>query len=108
MWFQTGSTVGSSGRALSGIETLLMYAVEALAIVGLWQGRRRLSVWLLFSIAAMGCIALGFVVINIGALYRLRYAFLILLIILAAGGATHVLDWFTERRFLGARASVPA
>jgi 4-amino-4-deoxy-L-arabinose transferase-like glycosyltransferase len=98
MWFQKGSSVGSSGRALSGLETLLMYTIEALAIVGLWQGRRRLSVWLLFSIAAMGCITLGFVVINIGALYRLRYAFLILLIILAAGGVAHILDWARTKR----------
>lgn len=98
MWFQTGSSVGSSGRALSGLETLLMYAVEVLAVVGLWQCRRRLSVLLLFSIAAMGCVALGFVVINIGALYRLRYAFLILLIILAGGGVTHTLDWAIKKR----------
>jgi hypothetical protein len=98
MWFDMGSSVGSMGRMLSGLETLLMYAVEALGVVGLWQGRRQLSAWLLFSIAAMGTIALGLVMVNVGTLYRLRYLFLILLIILAAGGITHLFDWFMKKR----------
>ena len=31
--------------------------------------------------------ALGLVVVNVGALYRIRYLFLIMLMVLAAGGA---------------------
>ena len=101
MWFETGNSVGSLGRILAGVEMLLMYVIEALAMVGLWRGRRArrgLSVWLLFSIAAIGTIALGLVVANVGTLYRLRYVFLILLIILAARGAAHILDWLTKRQ----------
>ena len=98
MWFESGNSVGSTGRILSGSEMLLMYAVEALAIVGLWRGRRQLSVWLLFSIAVMGTIALGLVVVNVGTLYRLRYVFLIMLIILAAGGISDVVNWLTKRQ----------
>jgi hypothetical protein len=97
-WFERGNSVGYLGRLLGGLETFLMYGVELLAIVGLWRGRRHLSVWLLFSIAAMGTIALGLVVINVGTLYRLRYVFLILLIILAAGGITHAFDWLRQRQ----------
>jgi hypothetical protein len=97
MWFETGHSVGSGGRMVSGLETLVMYAVEILALLGLWQGRRRLSVWMLFAVALMGTIALGLAVTNIGALYRLRYTFLILLIILSGGGITHLLDWSTRR-----------
>ena len=98
MWFETGNSVGSTGRILSGLEMLLMYAVEALAVVGLWRGRRQLSVWLLFSIAVMGTIALGLVVVNVGTLYRLRYVFLTLLIILAAGGISQVVNWLPKRQ----------
>jgi hypothetical protein len=36
--------------------------------------------------------ALGLVVVNLGTLYRLRYVFLILIIILAAEGAAHIVD----------------
>jgi hypothetical protein len=96
MWLASGKQVGSAGRLLSGIESLAMYAVEGLAIVGLWRGRRRFSVWLLVSIAAMGVIALGLVVVNVGALYRLRYVFLIPIIIVAAKGVTDLFDWFTK------------
>ena len=64
-----------------------MYAVEALALVGLWRGRGRLPVWLLASVAACGVTALGLVFVNVGALYRMRYVFMALLIIVAAGAA---------------------
>jgi hypothetical protein len=90
MWLTAGSTVGSAGRLVSGLETLTMYVVEGFAVVGLWRGgrtRRRLSVWFLGLVAAMGMTSLGLVVLNIGALYRLRYAFVILLIVLASPGA---------------------
>jgi hypothetical protein len=97
MWFGAGTQVGSTGRLLSGLESLIMYAVEGLAIFPLWQGRRRLSVWLLFLVAATGLIALGFVVVNVGALFRLRFAFLILIIILGAEGAARALGWFTKQ-----------
>jgi hypothetical protein len=87
MWLAEGKEVGASGRRLAGLECLAMYAVEALALVGLWRGRGRLPVWLLASVAAVGVTALGLVVVNVGALYRMRYGFLALLIILAAGAA---------------------
>lgn len=87
MWFETGNQVSRGGRLLSGVETLAMYLVELLALLALWYYRRLLSVWFLWLVAGMGMIALGLVVINVGALYRMRYVFLILLIILATEGA---------------------
>lgn len=92
MWLTSGKQVGSAGRLVSGIETLAMYALEVLAIIGLWHERRQFSVWLLVSTATIGVIALGMIVVNVGALYRLRYAFLILIIIVAAGGISQLLD----------------
>ena len=40
MWLATGNQVGSSGRLMSGLETMVMYAVEVLAIVALWGARK--------------------------------------------------------------------
>jgi len=97
MWLETGNKVGSAGRLLSGMEGMAMYLIEGLAIVGLWRGRRRFSVWFLWLVAAMGIISLGLVVVNVGALYRLRYIFLLLLIILATGGAAQTFDWFRKK-----------
>ena len=74
-----------------------MYVVEGLALLGLWRGRRQLSVWFLFLVAAMGITALGLVVVNVGTLYRLRYVFLILLIIIAAEGAAHIREVLAKK-----------
>ncbi len=111
MWLTSGSQVGSAGRLLSGIETLMMYLVEGLAIVGLWsagRGQRRYSAWLLLLIAATGMILLGLVVVNIGTLYRLRYVFLILLVLLATEGAGHVIAWFKKKRSVSTAIVVDA
>ena len=87
MWLTAGERVGAYGRLLSGIETFVMYVVEMLAVVGLWQSRRRLAPWLLLLIALACVTALGLVVINVAALYRMRYVFWMLLILLGAYGA---------------------
>lgn len=84
MWFSAGRSVGSAGRLLGGAETLLLYAVEALALAALWRARRRIETWLLFAYAAAGVVALGLVAVNVGTLFRLRYVFVMFLIILAA------------------------
>ena len=46
--------------------------------------------WLLFLVAAIGMVALGLVVVNAGALYRIRYVFWMMLIVLAAEGIRHL------------------
>ena len=88
MWVQRGSS-GLATRLLSGAETLLMYFLYAAAAVCVWRNRRRIEVWLLFLVATIGTIALGTVVMNAGALYRLRYVFWIMFIIMAADALVH-------------------
>ena len=85
MWFESGS-YGVTGRLLSGAETLLMYFLYVAVGVCLWRERRRMAMWLMFLTATAGLIGLGLVVVNAGALYRLRYVFWIMLIIIAAQG----------------------
>ena len=87
MWFEAGPQVGLAGRLLSGFETLLMYLAEILMIVYLWRYRGHMTAWLLFVAASAGILALGLVVANIATLYRMRYAFWILLLILGVKGA---------------------
>lgn len=94
MWLVSGKQVGGGGRLLSGFEMLISYMIECLALVGLWQKRKDFSAWFLFLVMALGAIALGLVVANIGALFRLRYPFWILLIACGAGGA----DYLNRRR----------
>lgn len=89
-WFAPGLLVGKTGRLISGGEMLLTYALEALAVLGIWRGRRDPFVWLIATMALLGVTALGLVVINVGSLYRLRYSYWILLVILGAGGAAWI------------------
>lgn len=98
MWFNSGKQVGTSGRWLSGFEMTLTYVLECFALIGLWKARKQLAAWFLFAMAALGIVALGLVVNNIGALYRLRYPFWIVIVILGSGGLVHLYrDRFVRR-----------
>jgi 4-amino-4-deoxy-L-arabinose transferase-like glycosyltransferase len=92
MWIEAGS-FGYATRILSGLETLAMYFLYIAAGLCVWTERRNPKMWLLFLVATIGMLALGLVVVNAGALFRLRYVFWILMIILACRG----LHGFTER-----------
>ena len=63
-----------------------MYLLYIPVAVCVWQERRLPRMWLTFLVVLTSLMALGLVVVNAGALYRLRYAFWIMLIILAAEG----------------------
>ena len=97
MWFSPGKQVGASGRLLSGFEMILTYFILTLSLIGLWSRRKDLSSWFLFLSASLGILALGLVVTNIGALYRVRYPFWMLMVILAAGGALHLYELMRNR-----------
>lgn len=89
MWFEAGS-YGTAGRAISGLETLAMYFLYVAVAFCLWRERRQIAIWLVFLTASAGLIGLGLVVVNAGALYRLRYVFWIMLIVIAAQGILHL------------------
>jgi hypothetical protein len=90
-WVAAGRRVGSAGKLLSGAETLVMYVFGLLALAAALRRPRRLAAWLLLSVTVFGVTALGLVVPNVGALYRFRYTFWVLLIILAAKGVESAL-----------------
>jgi hypothetical protein len=46
--------------------------------------------WFVFLIAAVGLLALGLVVVNAGALFRIRYVFWMMLIILSSRGLEQI------------------
>ncbi|HKO41870.1 MAG TPA: hypothetical protein VJU84_01165 [Pyrinomonadaceae bacterium] len=97
MWFSTGELVGLKGRMLSGGEMLVTYLIELAALLGLWFGRGRLTTWMLTLSVAVGITALGLAMPNIGTLYRLRYAFWMMLVVLAAGGVSQLLSARTHK-----------
>lgn len=86
MWFTRGVEVGRTGRLIVGGEMLGIYFLLLLAGATLFFERKRMSVWFLFIVATLGCLALAYVVVNIGALYRLRYPYFVPIILLSSQG----------------------
>ena len=89
MWVEAGS-FGRAPRVVSGLETLAMYFVYFAVGLCVWRERRNLKMWLLFLVATIGMLALGLVVVNAGALFRIRYAFWMLMIVIA--GEPRIID----------------
>jgi hypothetical protein len=108
MWFAAGGQTGRLGRLIGGAETLALYIMELMALVGLYHKRRQLSVWFLFAVSITGAAALGLVVTNVGALYRMRCVFVILLVILGSEGIRQTLRYVYLRKCPGSSASSPA
>lgn len=87
IWLEDGATVGRSGRLIAGAEMCLTYLLWFPALACVWRWRRDARVLFLLAVILLGAMALGLVVVNVGALYRMRYVFWITLMILASGSA---------------------
>lgn len=85
MWFSEGGKLGLSARALSGLETFAMYGIQLLAMLSIWHKRKNISIWFLVAVVILGTLTLSLVVVNVGALYRFRYSFWIILVIIGVG-----------------------
>jgi hypothetical protein len=107
MWLSAGKQVGSSGRVLSGLEMLMTYLLECFAVIALVLTRRRLVSWFLFGVMALGIVALGLVANNIGALYRLRYPFWMMIVIFGAGGLIYLLRHLLSKQALAQTEAGP-
>jgi hypothetical protein len=105
-WVASGKRVGSAGRLISGAETLIIYVCELLALFAVLRAPRDLTVWLLMSLIITGVTALGLVVPIVGALYRFRYTFWVLLIILGVRGLDAILT--SSERWLRAPGNMEA
>jgi hypothetical protein len=98
MWFTSGSHLGRVGRTIGALETLPLYVLEIFALYALWYSRRRLSVWLMLAIVTIGLTALGLVVVNVGTIYRFRYIFVMLVVILGSAGITRLAEIVRVKR----------
>jgi hypothetical protein len=105
-WFGEGAKVGMLGRLIGGLEMLVMYFVEVLVLISLWRSRSRFPVWLLFCVTAVGVTSLALAIVNVGALYRARYAFFIPLIIIGMNELVRILFSSNEQRTAPAPAQV--
>lgn len=86
MWLDAGRNSGRIGRVAAGVETALIYLLGVFAAVTMAKNLRSVLVWQIILTISAAAVALGLVVINVGALYRMRYVFWILFIIVATEG----------------------
>jgi len=100
MWLESASITGRGGRFLAGAETLLFYLVALAAGICAYVERRNFSSWFLLLVAFINAVALGLVVTNIGTLFRLRYVFWMLIIIMGARGAVILAHKFSHEQEL--------
>lgn len=108
MWFAAGQHVGRLGKLLAGFETLLIYFMELLSVVGVWQRRHLFVSWLLLFTAVLGGGAVALVMVNVGTIYRLRYSFWMLIVVLSSGALVRLLSKVsrTEKAQLSSAASI--
>jgi hypothetical protein len=90
-WFATGASTGRIGRMVAGLETAAMYVFLLLAIAALVRRRRDTRLWLLGAFALGGMVALGMVVGNVGILFRMRYPFWFVAVVLGVAELRRVL-----------------
>lgn len=107
-WVSAGRRVGNMGTLLAAAETFLIYLCQALALLAVMREPRRPALWFLVAISTLGVTALALIVPNLGALYRFRYTFWILVVIGAMAGLDNVIGLASARwtkpgkyRFLG-------
>jgi putative peptidoglycan lipid II flippase len=98
MWLASAYTTGRAARLLSGAETLLFYLMVLPAGICAYTERRNLSSWFLLLGALINIVALGLVVTNIGTLFRLRYVFWMLIIIMGIRGAVILAHKFRNQQ----------
>ena len=91
MWLSPGRRVGNLGKLLAGVETFFIYFLELLSVVALVREPRQVALWFVLAIIVFGVTALAFVIPNVGAIYRFRYLFWMLLIVAAMTGLTALL-----------------
>lgn len=96
-WFVNGRQTGRIGRRVAALEMFLAYIAAGFAFFGLWRCRQNLAAWLLVMIGAIGVTTIALIVVNLGALYRMRYGFFIVMIPVASQGLITAFN--ANRRF---------
>lgn len=81
-----GSAAGTLLRRVTAVEMAVVYASLAGLPLAVWRWRRRAETWVVVAVCLGFLILYGLVVPNVGALYRIRYAFLMILVGLGLAG----------------------
>jgi hypothetical protein len=86
-WVEAGSSRWTTvGRRVAGAEMLGVYLATLGLPVAAWAWRRRLELWILLLVTLAPIVMFALMIPNVGALHRLRYGPLMLLVALGVAG----------------------
>ncbi len=80
-WFAPGASPGGTiMRRVVGLEMLILYPILLVGLpLAAWRWRRRVEFWMIVTFCTPIIVAYTYVMPNMGALYRIRYGFLMCL-----------------------------
>lgn len=96
-WFDEGRQSGKIGRRVAAAEMLVTYVLFVFAVLAFWRARKSRATWLLALIMVFGVTTVALIVPNLGAMFRMRYGFLILLVPLAVSEILRLLNLQKDR-----------
>ncbi len=98
-WFKHVSPI----RLIGVVEISLMYLLFPGVLAFLWWNRRLPAAWWVFGAAMLMLVAEGYLIANLGTLHRIRYPFLMVLMLMGAiGWARLLFRYWPAPQFLGA------
>jgi len=100
-WSSSFSETTSSGntmRRVASVEMLVVYVALFGLLFTLWRERGRLEVWMIVGFCLGLLVVLGWTITNVGTLYRMRYAYLVMLVALGCAGWIMTATRFVVRK----------
>jgi len=86
-WFAAGSLEANTMmRRVSAFEMLGIYLALVLLPYALWHWRRRVELWVLVTFGTGMSLVYAVAITNVGALYRMRYGYVMILVALGLTG----------------------
>ena len=96
LWFEPGSTPASTAmRRISMVEMSVVYGALVFLPFALWRWRHRVEMWVAVIFCGSLILVYAMGTPNVGTLYRVRYAYLMLFVAL---GVLAAVSLWRERR----------
>ena len=99
-WFQKGFVVGTIGHLLAGLEMIIWYFVLLGFIYITYKNPSVIKPFLVVFLLSISLIVLlSYVIPNVGALYRMRQAYMIPFYLFGAHGLSLMISNFTKKQY---------
>src|SRR5262249_7611011 len=99
LWFEAGASHGGTlMRRVAGLEMIGVYLALAFIPAAVWRWRRRVEVYVILAFCTGMMVLYGVSITNVGALYRLRYGFIMTVAAVGIAAGLRVAEEVYKRR----------